>query len=302
MTITTVFVHKGDTTYLKYAVAQAASHGYKIFVIGDEAVRLGIDFAATGATYVDIEKLSKRANTFPEVYIHKSSNPYDYELFCYQRWYILMEFAEQYEDIFLYLDSDILLYEGVNEDSIRDALRSAKFGNGAWTNYIRGKAMLSDFLAYLDELYRSPQRLAVLASRYAHNGQDHVSDMTVLRDYCYEAPRQCMDMWNWGSTVGFDRNIQEEEGIVMLDGLKKVFFQGNIPFVTPLIGGHRRMYTLHLQGFAKPLMQIYNVIREDLLHTVPDLTDRVTAMAVYGDRVAHISKVFHAAMAQSRGQ
>ncbi len=45
-----------------------------------------------------------------------SSNPYDYELICFQRWFYIRDFIEKQEmEYFLCMDSDVLLYCNINE-------------------------------------------------------------------------------------------------------------------------------------------------------------------------------------------
>ncbi len=50
------------------------------------------------------------AKNFEKIYIHRSKNTYEFELFCFQRWFILLEYTKTHSiSRFLHLDSDVLL-------------------------------------------------------------------------------------------------------------------------------------------------------------------------------------------------
>ena len=66
--------------------------------------------------HYNIDDYSKGADAFKMAYIHMSSNPYDYELICFQRWFCIRDFVKtQKIENFLCMDSDVLLYCNIDE-------------------------------------------------------------------------------------------------------------------------------------------------------------------------------------------
>jgi hypothetical protein len=278
MSINVVFVHKGDATYLKYAVAQARSSGYRVYVIGDQIACDAMRSSGLCDNCFLIEDYSDRANAFERGYTHLSVNGLDYELFCYKRWYILAEFVKRQGLSLLYLDSDVLLYDGLDEAAVLDAVRGPGFCNTAWFNYLRGRESIEAFLAYMDKLFADPSpegELGQMALKYNHEGRPHVSDMLVLREFFYHAPQLCSDTWSWGVAAGIDGNINGREDCEMHHEIKRVSFAGRIPYVHPTIGGEKRVYSLHFQGHAKPLMQVMNTITSEFSGALDDLSGKM---------------------------
>src|SRR5437868_4073869 len=108
MSIPVIFIHKGDHFYLNHSLNQVkiTNPGNPIYLITD-SITGRYDFV----NYADIKKYNKGAAEFAGMYKHMSTNNYENELFCFQRWFILKEFCyDKKIDNFLYLDSDVLIY------------------------------------------------------------------------------------------------------------------------------------------------------------------------------------------------
>src|SRR4051812_6632114 len=108
MGIPIIFVHKGDSFYLNFSLPQAhlSNPGSPIYLITDTKERK-YDFV----NYVDIADYHKKADQFEKIYRHMSTNHYENELFCFQRWFVIEEFCKKNAiSGFLYIDSDILLF------------------------------------------------------------------------------------------------------------------------------------------------------------------------------------------------
>ena len=74
----------------------------------------GCDFVE----YHDINDYWDSSVEFDKIYLHLSSNPRDYEMFCFQRWFVIRDFVQkQGFEYFLCVDSDVLLYCDVNIDT-----------------------------------------------------------------------------------------------------------------------------------------------------------------------------------------
>ena len=110
-----IFVHKGNDFYLHLAVKQAirTNPTIKVILLGDESNK-----NVEGACHFLISDYFKRAEALSEIYVHHSPNGVAYELFCFQRWLVIWEFMQkhpEYDDRFVYCDSDTLLFSYVKE-------------------------------------------------------------------------------------------------------------------------------------------------------------------------------------------
>ena len=91
MNIPIIFIHTGDPFYLNFSINQAhiSNPNNQIYLITD-VISNRYDFVK----YINIDTLREEANKFKNVYKHMSTNPYNGELFCFQRWFILKQFCE----------------------------------------------------------------------------------------------------------------------------------------------------------------------------------------------------------------
>ena len=108
------FVHKGNSWYLPYVLNQAVAFNKENVVLIKDA---GPNVDIKGVDNIYINNLKDEMSLkFVENYIHSSSNSHNYELFCWLRWFYLLEYMKQnnIKKIF-YSDSDGLIYESVNE-------------------------------------------------------------------------------------------------------------------------------------------------------------------------------------------
>ncbi|CAM9706888.1 unnamed protein product [Phaeothamnion confervicola] len=70
--------------------------------------------AALGLHTAEIKDFSRMGDRFAKIYKHQSVNPVDYERWCFQRWFVILEYFEQLNDVspvhcVVGLDADILL-------------------------------------------------------------------------------------------------------------------------------------------------------------------------------------------------
>jgi hypothetical protein len=107
-----VFIHNGNSWYLPYALNQATSvNGHSdVVLIGNCNVHEKFHFVA-------LESLANRnSDTFRSRYHHMSDNKHEFELFCWLRWFFLLEYMRtEHVQSVLHLDSDVLLCSSVDE-------------------------------------------------------------------------------------------------------------------------------------------------------------------------------------------
>lgn len=113
MPVPVVVIHKGYKDYVKICL-DIISKNNKVFIIGDGSLKR---LASNNITYINIDKyLSKdRIKSLEKNFTNYSSNPKDFELFCFIRVLIIEQFMEEYnlESVF-HSDSDNILIYNIN--------------------------------------------------------------------------------------------------------------------------------------------------------------------------------------------
>ena len=109
-----IFIHRSNSDHLKYSLAQAhrSNPQSTIFLLGDPS-----NDVYNFVEHRPMTEYSRDAAEFQKIYKHYSTHGVDFELICFQRWFILREFLVTYSiPQCLYLDSDIMLYTDVTKD------------------------------------------------------------------------------------------------------------------------------------------------------------------------------------------
>ncbi len=107
-----IYIHKGYCPYLRLSLLQARKSNprARVILLGDEGnEKLERE---TGIEFYPFKNYFTLAEKFEKIYKHHSSNGYSYEVFCFQRWFILEAFIaiEKLNGYFLYNDSDTFLF------------------------------------------------------------------------------------------------------------------------------------------------------------------------------------------------
>ncbi|MDD5698068.1 MAG: hypothetical protein PHH77_05580 [Victivallaceae bacterium] len=265
-----VFIHRGSSSYLEFSLRQAkyANPGSEIILLGDAA---NDRFAFI--KQVNIRDYFSRAAEFSEKYRHFSTNPYNYELFCFQRWFVLEEFmlAGKYGEVFV-CDSDVLLYSDMNvlyDSLFRDrdfclavySPEQASAGISYWK-----LASLTEFCRLLPEFFTDKARLSKITELWENNRRNGIlggfSDMTAVTEFIREYDRKrYANLLSVREGGTFDSHINTSTGA---DGEeyqykrgKKVFsWEGRIPYCRKQ-DEKIRFHLIHFQGPAKYMMAFY---------------------------------------------
>lgn len=267
-----VFIHQGNSGYLKTALRQARSTNLDtdIFLLGDdnhreickeENIRYENFFS-----YYDTEKLKQ----FSFSYKHLSTNDGAYEFFCFARWFILESFIVQNQvESFFIADSDVLLYADIKKEFTK--FKNFKFtltnNASAGISFFNDISSLSEFTEFCVDVYNGSHKFIF------DRCQSHYMDLQKNNQ-----PGGVCDMtlWSWFRTdrfinpglVGetseiiedstYDHNINQSDGYEMLNGRKNIKMINNIPYCKNLwMNKDVKMNCLHFQGNAKILMEKY---------------------------------------------
>jgi hypothetical protein len=256
-----IFIHRGACRYLAGSITQAAqsSPGSDIFVLGD---RFNAGFRR--ARHFEAAAFSDGAKKFAAVYQHRSTHEVEYELFCFQRWFMLQSFLKaQQLDSCLYLDSDVLLFADATEEARAfagcDVTLSQTSPHCAFFNRREGLDRFCDFVM---ECYTSPKLFAQLESEFferrARKAPGGVCDMRVFSLFDAMGRGKAGDLRKIRDGATYDHAMGQSNGYEMRNGIKHVEWRDGRPFCRNEATGEMvRFNALHFQGDAKRLLRTH---------------------------------------------
>ncbi|MCC8192286.1 MAG: hypothetical protein LIO41_04525 [Ruminococcus sp.] len=111
-----IFIHTGDSWYLKYSIKQAEKFNSQVILIGDERNKKYARY------WENIELFSSELyKRFEKAYTHMSTNAYQFELMCFKRYFIAYAYMQQNNLSNIWLaDSDCLIYEDLSSLNMYD--------------------------------------------------------------------------------------------------------------------------------------------------------------------------------------
>jgi hypothetical protein len=260
-----VFIHKSNSDHLKYSLTQAHKSNLQstVFLLGDPSNDV-YDFVE----HQPMTKYFRGAAEFQKIYKHYSTHGVDFELICFQRWFILREFlvANNLSQC-LYLDSDIMLYTDVTGDCKKfDQFDFTLCWNSVgcvfFLNRLKG---LDEFCQLLMEIYSHKNNynydrmVAHYAVRRKHHLPGGACDMTAFQFYSEVNFGQIGEASHIidGSVYDPDINMPHP-GFEMENGIKKIIWKDRQPYGKHLRTGKEiRFNSLHFNGQAKKLMCQY---------------------------------------------
>lgn len=249
-----IIVHTGDSFYLEPALRQARKFNPEspIYLISDSSTD-HYDFV----THIDIAEYMTSAKQFGKEYVHMSINPYHYELFCMQRWFIIRDFVIKHNfEHFLCMDSDVMLYCSVDEVF------------GKWLNYnlvvikkdgpqhtLFNKESLEKFCDYIYSHYAEEEKLAEVKAWHQCRS---ISDMTFFYYFNEQPTIRVLDTKDIINDTCFVHNMKESQGFEMQGRFVKIYWQDGIPYGKELATGNLiRFNALHFQGGVKHKLNRY---------------------------------------------
>lgn len=260
MAIPIILIHRSNSNYLPYTIAQAkwTNPRSSLFLIGDESNRYDV---------VEHELISNymgSAAEFADVYQHLSVNPVKYELFCFQRWFILKDFMSQHAlDQCFYLDSDVLLYDDITLDQAR--LKQYEF---ALTSHVPSSVFINSFTALeqfcslVISLYHNADSFEKIESSFKEQLQTTtaaaISDMFAFAEYRKQYPHKVGDLLEISDDSTYDAGMRASDGFEMVNDVKNIHFKHQQPFGNHLdLGKSIRFKVLHFQGISKRYIKDY---------------------------------------------
>ncbi|GAA6621729.1 hypothetical protein [Scytonema sp. NUACC26] len=254
-----VIVHRGFPEYLLYSLAQAQKFNPKsdIFLLGDNSNSI-LNFIH----HENIYNYYTKAKLFEKIYSekHLSFNDYEYELFCFQRWFIIQEFMIKNKiDSCIHLDSDLMTYVNVTEEFSKKfekysfTLSKKGSGHNSYIKYSGLEKICEHIMSYytnpeLFEILTSIREKALLAGQKAGG----ICDMTLLNQYYQRYSQEIGSTSDIINDSVYDANINSSDGFEMREGIKNIFWVDGLPFCRHLESGKEiRFNSLHFQSQPK---------------------------------------------------
>ncbi len=270
----TVFiVHQGSQSYLVHAIKASIKTGHKTVLIGNSQ-----SVGSYCNNFYSDDIYLERFEIFLKNYQHLSSNSYAFELHCFKRFFLLLEYARIMDlQKFWMIDSDVILLKNLleyaNEISAGDYVASLSWQNQtdssmSWSisphiSYWTIDA-LDDFVNFMIDLFL-PKNISKLHQKYYFHLERKIPggicDMTAL----YLWVKKGVKVYNNASSINlkpalFDHNInlssnysQDEFKMTPFLGIKKIrwSFKDRAFYAFHKNGGRINVVALHFQGAAK---------------------------------------------------
>ena len=263
---------------MPYALYQAksVSPNTDIVFIGDNLKFKGIQVELLDNLHSDeIEK-------FKTHYSHMSTNSEKFELFCWVRWFHLLNYMRKNDvQSVLHLDSDVLLYSSIEDIKkayadlpLECALSIPKQDSNSFKWSASGHISywtidaLEDFCHMIIDSYQNEDYLNLYKKKWnwhvTENKPGGICDMTTLYLFWQENTSRIVSLSRSHKGNVFDDNINsgsnsEVDQYITELGRKKVKFVKKRPFFVKETGREEldRVHALHLQGDAKLHIQRY---------------------------------------------
>ena len=253
------YVHRGFTNILYYTLNQTRKYNpdIEIYLLGDEDNEFVKNMDVKHFLLSDYMESALHFETY---YENMSSNPADWECFCFQRWLILRDFLEKNSNLkietFVYLDTDVMIYTNLNEWAKRYLSEydiTVNAGYGPQYTFCSSK-LLDEFAEYIISSYSKPEKLNLLRTFYSENFLQQgkiggICDMTLLGSFVKNKKVFDTNCIVDGSTFEDTCNIDEGYEFDRWRKRKHLYKNGDNFFVREVATGNMvKLLGMHFQG------------------------------------------------------
>jgi len=268
-----IFIHKGDSWYLSYALKQAkhSNPNANIVLLGDHAnekyKRL--------IKHEYISDFSTKAERFATLYKHFSTTDYHHELFCIQRWFVWLEYMETKKiENGVLPDTDVLIFQDVNiyYDKIQEPYIFTK-GCTGYMGFVKiEKSNLDLICKFISMYYSSFAHINELENDYNEWIEKHkiggVSDITLFEKYEKLSPIRAFNFETPPlEDKAFINSLESPFYLKNRDNYIDIIWEQGVPYATLLDGTQVSIMGIHCFGFTKKI------------YTVNSIKDRINGLA-----------------------
>lgn len=255
--IPVIFIHKGYQSYLDFTTKQSSKNN-NVHFIGTHNPGSHVDF-------FDISSYQKYNKEFVNLYEHLSTNGYEYELFCFLRWFILKEHMEENKlDVVFYVDSDVMLYVDVTDEftKFNQFDLTLLHRTAAISSYFT-KTGLDNFCSFLINTFsnKTSYNYQKISSHYHTRSSfglpGGVCDMTYFDFFHYMddgggGPGKVGEMMVIINDSTYDHNVNVPDQYFEFSGIKNIKIMDGYPYVfNHKLKKDIRFNSIHFQGGAK---------------------------------------------------
>ncbi|MEQ9671210.1 hypothetical protein [Coleofasciculus sp. G2-EDA-02] len=275
MSIPIVIFHVGYRDYLELALKAAKKYNNDVVLIGDEAnEKIWCDHFNVKDFNIFYEK------SFPNIYNHLSDNSVEFEMLCFQRFFVIQEWMKKNEihKIFM-LDSDVLLFSELSKSiysrflqqqdciaalsipKVQEPYKWAVFCHTSYWTY-DGIKSFTDFCI---STYKS--NLELLQKKYEWHLSNQIvggiCDMTLLYLWSKEQKKifnlaKVYENTTIDTLITSSANWDVDEYDLNFLGIKHIKFQNGIPYsFNNKLGKDVAFLSIHCQGSAKKYMRFF---------------------------------------------
>lgn len=255
-----IITHFGDSYFLPHVLSQLKKSNpqKRIVLLGDSSNK----FYQGLVDWFDIRDYSLLADKFSKNYHHLSPNNRKYELFCFVRWFAILEFMKRNIIPKAWcLDSDVMVYDDLTKTetlfSSKPMSISDVSGGCCLINDIN---ILENLCQKMMETYEDESTLTRLREHLVNPIHPKiacsVSDMYFFADLKMKLGDEIGDFSKITNSSIFDSNIYLQEGLVMNGDIKKVCWDKGQPFGLTMDGKRVDFVILHFASkFGKSLIK-----------------------------------------------
>lgn len=205
---------------------------------------------------IPIKPYFSLASEFETIYDHRSVNPREFELRCFQRWMVILEYTQSVGlKEFFVCDSDVLVFADLEKEAER--WRGCDFTMPMGSSFFFNARALELFVRFCFWYFRHKNNSLrkSFETDYSAGRMTAISDMPLAERFS----RVIKAPW----TTQAELEVQVDPNLALIhthqskDGLKRIYFVQGRPFGVTLDGRLVRFICLHCWGKAKHLMRDY---------------------------------------------
>lgn len=278
-----IIIHSNDADYLVDVLWQAKQYNERVILLGDDKNK----HRCTDVEYYPMSDYNKSSSYFATIYKHMTGLPYEFELSCFARWFILEEFMRLNNiPIAFYCDSDVMLYCNITEEYIanfsqhRMSVMQVGYSGGLVSYW--DQASIDGLTSFLRNFYEDP-KIAWYENEFKNNRLWIHDDTPMLTDFVANN-RTNLKIGNLGQMINnstFDPCVWYDVHIepywpgpswvnkkyrmrdVPIPGyssqpLKDIVWEQNLPYCYNIdLNVLVRLKSLHFQGATKRVIKDY---------------------------------------------
>lgn len=277
-----IIIHRGNPRYLRYALKQAKHFHDDVILLGDK--KNAVLGNIVEHHFLDDFSTNEGITRFRHLYKHMSTNHYQFDKICFERWFQILQFIESNGiQSFFFIDSDILLYSNISivlekvtgeykaaYNIISQQYEEYLWKSSAHTSFWKAE-FLREFCSFVNDSYKN--NFNELEKKWDWHKEKNfiggVSDMSLLYLFYLQNEKHiynllkpsddniCFD-YNINGSLNYKQNEYQTKRSQLRTVIKDVRILNDSVFCNNLLMSKDIQFAnLHFQGIAKYLIYKY---------------------------------------------